>query len=147
MGTLSPAKMSEIIQTLKPHYDIILFDAPPILGISDAAVIVHEVDTTLLVIQHRRHPRNISWRAKKAVEDVGGRFGGVILNKVQLRSDDSYYYYTSYYGYYKSGSKKEAQKKAREKKRQLEKKNKQFEQTKPTTAVGAAPEGQRNDEF
>jgi capsular exopolysaccharide synthesis family protein len=150
MGALSPAKMSEIIQTLKPHYDVILFDAPPILGISDAAVIVHEVDTTLLVIQHRRYPRNISWRAKKAVEEVGGRFGGVILNKVQLRTDESYYYYTTYYGYYgyyKSGSKKETQKKAREKKRQLEKKNKQFEQTKPTTAAGVAPEGQRNDEF
>lgn len=124
MGALSPAKMSEVVETLRPHYDVILFDAPPILGISDAAVIVHEVDTTLLVIQHRRYPRNISWRAKKVVEEVGGRFGGVILNKVHLRSDDSYYYYTSYYGYYgyyKSGSRGDTKKKAREKKRQMQK--------------------------
>jgi capsular exopolysaccharide synthesis family protein len=151
MGALSPAKMSEIVQTLKPHYDVILFDAPPILGISDAAVIVHEVDTTLLAIQHRRYPRNISWRAKKVVEEVGGRFGGVILNKVQLRSDDSYYYYTSYYGYYgyyKSGSKGDTQKKARENKRQLEKKNKQLQQTAPAAGgEGAAPERRRSDEF
>ncbi|MEO0435213.1 MAG: polysaccharide biosynthesis tyrosine autokinase, partial [Cyanobacteria bacterium J06656_5] len=56
MGALSPAKMHEVVETLKPHYDVILFDSPPILGISDAAVIVHEVDMTLLVIQHRRYP-------------------------------------------------------------------------------------------
>jgi len=149
MGALSPAKMSEIVQTLKPHYDVILFDAPPILGISDAAVIVHEVDTTLLAIQHRRYPRNISWRAKKVVEEVGGRFGGVILNKVQLRSDDSYYYYTSYYGYYgyyKSGSKGDTQKKARENKRQLEKRNKQIQQQAPAPG-GQESERRRSDEF
>jgi Mrp family chromosome partitioning ATPase len=142
--------MSEIIQTLKPHYDIILFDAPPILGISDAAVIVHEVDTTLLVIQHRRYPRNISWRAKKVVEEVGGRLGGVILNKVQLRSDDSYYYYTTYYGYhgyYKSVSKQNTQKKVREKKRQLEKINRQLEQSAPTSGAGATPNQRSNNEF
>jgi capsular exopolysaccharide synthesis family protein len=151
MGALSPAKMAEVVQTLKPHYDVILFDAPPILGISDAAVIVHEVDTTLLAIQHRRYPRNISWRAKKVVEEVGGRFGGVILNKVHLRSDDSYYYYTSYYGYYgyyKSGSKGDTQKKARENKRQLDKKNKaNATPTGGVSAVEGSGERRRSDEF
>jgi polysaccharide biosynthesis transport protein len=125
MGALSPAKMSEIVETLKPHYDVILFDSPPILGISDAAVIVHEVDMTLLVIQHRRYPRNISWRAKKVVEEVQGKLSGVVLNKVHLRSDESYYYYTSYYGYYgyyKSGSRTETTKKVKENKKVLDKK-------------------------
>lgn len=151
MGALSPAKMSEIVQTLRPHYDVVLFDAPPILGISDAAVIVHEVDTTLLVIQHRRYPRNISWRAKKVVEEVGGRFGGVILNKVQLRSDESYYYYTSYYGYhgyYKAGSKNEARKKARQNKRQLEKRNKSLQTSDSANAItDTGTERKSRDEF
>jgi polysaccharide biosynthesis transport protein len=155
MGALSPAKMSEIVETLKPHYDVILFDAPPILGISDAAVIVHEVDTTLLAIQHRRYPRNISWRAKKVVEEVGGRFGGVILNKVHLRSDDSYYYYTSYYGYYgyyKSGSRGDTKKKARENKRQLEKriKDKTADEagaSNPETSEAASTGQPEKDEF
>jgi len=128
MGALSPAKMSEIIETLRPHYEVIMFDAPPILGISDAAVIVHEVDLTLLAIQHRRYPRNISWRAKKVVEEVQGRFAGVVLNKVHLRSDDSYYYYTSYYGYnnyYEEGSSvKKTQAKAKANKRRLQKNSK-----------------------
>jgi capsular exopolysaccharide synthesis family protein len=124
MGALNPAKMREILASLKPHYDVILIDSPPILGISDAAVIVHEVDITLLVIQHRRYPRNISARAQKAIEEVQGRLGGVVLNKVHLRSDESYYYYTSYYGYdsyYKSGSRKEARKRAKENKKIIDK--------------------------
>ena len=122
MGALSPAKISEIIMSLRPHYDLIFFDSPPILGISDAAVIVHEVDLTLQVIQHRRYPRNISWRAKKVVEEVQGTYGGVVLNKVHLRSDESYYYYTSYYGYhgyYDSGSRKQARERAKEQKQKL----------------------------
>ncbi|NJK90970.1 MAG: polysaccharide biosynthesis tyrosine autokinase [Blastochloris sp.] len=129
MGALSPAKMSEIIETLRPHYEVIMFDSPPILGISDAAVIVHEVDMTLLVIQHRRYPRNISWRAKKVVEEVQGRFTGVVLNKVHLRSDDSYYYYTSYYGYNSyyedNGSRKKAKQNAKVNKQRLEKTSQQ----------------------
>jgi polysaccharide biosynthesis transport protein len=129
MGALSPAKMSEIIETLRPHYEVIMFDAPPILGISDAAVIVHEVDMTLLAIQHRRYPRNISWRAKKVVEEVQGRFAGVVLNKVHLRTDDSYYYYTSYYGYnsyYEEGSSiKGAREKAKVNKQRRQKKSNQ----------------------
>jgi len=127
MGALSPAKIHEICETLRPHYDVILFDAPPILGISDAAVIVHEVDLSLLTIQHRRYPRNISWRAKKVIEEVQGTLAGVVLNKVHLRSDESYYYYTSYYGYYgyyKTGSRKEASERAKANKKKLAKQNK-----------------------
>ncbi len=130
MGALSPAKLSEIVATLKPHYDVIFFDSPPILGISDAAVIVHEVDSTLLVIQHRRYPRNISWRAKKVVEEVQGNLAGVVLNKVHLKSDESYYYYTSYYGYYgyyQTGSRREAKTRAKENQRKLKKQQKNVE--------------------
>ncbi|MEM1158929.1 MAG: polysaccharide biosynthesis tyrosine autokinase [Verrucomicrobiota bacterium] len=127
MGALSPAKLSEIVAALKPHYDVIFFDSPPILGISDAAVIVHEVDSTLLVIQHRRYPRNISWRAKKVVEEVQGNLAGVVLNKVHLKSDESYYYYTSYYGYYgyyQTGSRREAKNRAKENQRKLKQQQK-----------------------
>jgi capsular exopolysaccharide synthesis family protein len=123
MGALSPAKMAEIISTLKPYYEVILFDAPPILGISDAAVIVHEVDLTILAVQHRRYPRHISLYAKNAIAEMQGRFAGVVLNKVQLRSDDSYYYYTSYYGYEESYD-KATQKKLKKKRKQAEQKDK-----------------------
>jgi hypothetical protein len=59
---------------------------------------------TLLLIQHRRYPRNVSQRAKRVIEDVGGKLFGVILNNVNIKTDDNYYYYAGYstqYGYKK----------------------------------------------
>jgi Mrp family chromosome partitioning ATPase len=79
-------------------------DSPPVLGISDASVISQEVDVTLLLIQHRRYPRNVSQRAKRVIEEVGGKLFGVILNNVNIKTDDNYYYYAGYstqYGYKK----------------------------------------------
>jgi capsular exopolysaccharide synthesis family protein len=136
MGALSPAKMAEIIATLKPYYEVILFDAPPILGISDAAVVVHEVDMTLLAVQHRRYPRHISLRAKNAITEMQGRFVGVVLNKVQLRSDDSYYYYTSYYGY-EEGYDKASKKKLKKVRKQAKQKKGQETNTSGSTGSDA----------
>ncbi|MDR1192149.1 MAG: polysaccharide biosynthesis tyrosine autokinase [Verrucomicrobiales bacterium] len=136
MGALSPTKMAEIVATLKPYYEVILFDAPPILGISDAAVIVHEVDMTLLVVQHRRYPRHISLRAKNAITEMQGRFAGVVLNKVQLRSDDSYYYYTAYYGY-EDGYNKTSKKKLRKARKQIKQNKKSGVETSGSTDSGA----------
>ena len=70
------------------------------LGISDGSIIAREVDYVILVIQHRRYPREISLRAKRAIEEVHGNCVGMVLNCVAVKSDDSYYYYSSYGNYY-----------------------------------------------
>ena len=75
-------------------------DSPPILGVSDASVLASEVDLTMIVVQHRKLPRNMLLRVKQAVENVGGNVIGVVLNNVDVRSDSQYQYYTSYYTYY-----------------------------------------------
>jgi Mrp family chromosome partitioning ATPase len=92
--------MSELIQDVKQRFDLILVDSPPILGVSDASVLASEVDLTMIVVQHRKLPRNMLLRVKMAVENVGGQVIGVVLNNVDVRSDSQYQYYTSYYTYY-----------------------------------------------
>jgi polysaccharide biosynthesis transport protein len=92
--------MSELIQDVKQRFDLVLVDSPPILGVSDASVLASEVDLTMLVVQHRKLPRNMLLRVKQAVENVGGHVIGVVLNNVDVRSDSQYQYYTSYYTYY-----------------------------------------------
>ena len=106
MGSFSGARLREILADLKLRYDLVLIDGPPVLGISDGSVIAHEVDACLLVIQHRRYPRDISLRAKRAIEEVKGTLLGVVLNAVTIRSDEAYYYYSSYGSYYNSASAK-----------------------------------------
>ena len=54
----------------------------------------------MIVVQHRKLPRNMLVRVKEAVENVGGHVIGVVLNNVDVRSDSQYQYYTSYYTYY-----------------------------------------------
>jgi capsular exopolysaccharide synthesis family protein len=100
MGSFSGAKLREILDDLKLRYDLVLIDSPPVLGISDGSVIAHEADACLLVIQHRRYPRDISLRAKRAIEEVKGNLLGVVLNAVTIKSDEAYYYYSSYGDYY-----------------------------------------------
>ena len=99
-GILNSRRMSELILEVKQRFDMVLLDSPPILGISDASVLVNEVDLTLMIIQHRKLPKHMLVRVKKAVENVGGRLIGVVLNNVNISSDGAYQYYTSYYSYY-----------------------------------------------
>ncbi|WP_035611537.1 polysaccharide biosynthesis tyrosine autokinase [Haloferula sp. BvORR071] len=99
-GILNSRRMSELIQDVKQRFDLVLVDSPPILGVSDASVLASEVDLTMIVVQHRKLPRNMLMRVKQAVENVGGHVIGVVLNNVDVRSDSQYQYYTSYYTYY-----------------------------------------------
>ena len=101
IGVLAGDKIQNMLDDLKARYDLVLIDAPPVLGISDGSIIAREVDYVILVIQHRRYPREISLRAKRAIEEVHGNCVGMVLNCVAVKSDDSYYYYSSYGNYYK----------------------------------------------
>jgi len=105
LGGFSRARFGFLLEACRPNFDVIVVDAPPVLGISDASVISQEVDVTLLLVQHRRYPRNVCQRAKRVIDEVGGKLFGVILNNVNIKTDDNYYYYagysTSYYGHRK----------------------------------------------
>jgi Mrp family chromosome partitioning ATPase len=107
VGILNSQRMSDTIAELKKRYDILFFDSPPILGVSDASVIASEVDQTVIVVEHRRFPRAMLSRVKQAILGVGGTLLGVVLNNVDLKHDQNYYYYTNYYGYYSPQNTKE----------------------------------------
>jgi len=99
-GILNSQRMSELIEDVKARFDLVLIDSPPILGVSDASVLVNEADLTIIVVQHRKLPRQMLLRVKQAIENVGGTVLGVVLNNVDTRTDSQYQYYTSYYTYY-----------------------------------------------
>jgi polysaccharide biosynthesis transport protein len=96
-GLLGTQKMGELVEILKQSYDFILFDAPPIIGVSDASLLVGKMDGVLLVVQHRKYPRSVSNRAKDMVQNVGANLLGVVLNNINISRDYSYYYH--YYSY------------------------------------------------
>lgn len=99
-GILNSQRMIDLIQQVKSRYDMVFFDSPPILGVSDASVIASSVDMTLVVVQHRRFPRSMLQRVKQGLANVGARIVGCVLNNTDIRHDEYYEYYTSYYQYY-----------------------------------------------
>ncbi|HWB59189.1 MAG TPA: polysaccharide biosynthesis tyrosine autokinase [Chthoniobacteraceae bacterium] len=100
VAVLNSHRVVELIARAKTQFDLVLFDSPPILGLSDGAVLSSVAEMTVMVVQHRRFPRASLLRVKQAVLNVGGNLTGVVLNRVDTRDDQNYYYYTSYYDYY-----------------------------------------------
>lgn len=99
-GILNSQRMIDLIQQVRGSFDMVFFDSPPILGVSDASVIASSVDLTLVVVQHRRFPRAMLQRVKQGLTNVGARIVGCVLNNTDIRHDEYYEYYTSYYQYY-----------------------------------------------
>jgi succinoglycan biosynthesis transport protein ExoP len=97
MGVLNSVAMKEMVQELKRRYEFVFFDSPPIMGVSDAAILASEVDLSLQVIQYRKYPQAMTIRAKQMVEKVGGNLVGVVLNNINMSQDENYYYYSGYY--------------------------------------------------
>src|SRR5437868_8851632 len=91
--------MKELIQDVRRRYDFVFYDSPPLLGVSDASILASEVDMVLQVIQYRRYPQPMTIRAKQTILKVGGNLLGIVLNNINMSSDESYYYYSGYYDY------------------------------------------------
>ena len=101
MNILGSASMKDMVAELKQRYDFVFFDSPPIMGVSDAAILASEMDMVIQVIQYRRYPQPMNIRAKQMIEKVGGTLIGIVLNNINMSQDESYYYYSGYYhGYY-----------------------------------------------
>lgn len=92
---LVSTKMKAIIDDLIQTFDIIIFDVPPCLIVTDALILARLVDFTIIVsAQNVTKIENLK-RAKLAIENVGGKVAGVVLNKVQVNAksyENSYYY-------------------------------------------------------
>ena len=117
MNILGSASMKDLVAELKQRYDFVFFDSPPIMGVSDAAILASEIDMVVQVIQYRRYPQPMNIRAKQMIEKVGGTLIGIVLNNINMSQDESYYYYSGYYHgyYYYSKNEEEQDAEAREK--------------------------------
>ena len=96
---LGSKKNVQLIEELKKHFDIIIFDGAPITGLSDSLIISSIVDKVLIVSSINRTPKTELKNTKKNLENVGANIAGLVINNINNRTDSygSYYYYN--YGY------------------------------------------------
>lgn len=88
-------KMKKVIDDLSQIFDIIIFDVPPCLVVTDALILARLVDFSIIVAAQNYTKMDELNKAKIAIESVGGKVAGVVLNKVQMQSKtytNSYYY-------------------------------------------------------
>lgn len=99
-GVLNSYRMRELLDEVRRRFDIVLIDSPPVLGVSDASLIVSKADATIMVVQPRKLPMKALVREKMVIENAGGHLMGVVMNNVDISGDTQYQYYTTYYSYY-----------------------------------------------
>ena len=95
---LGSQNMVDIFEELKQHFDYVLVDTPPVMPVTDAAVVSGKVDGTILIIASGEVSPSIAVEAKKRLEQAGAHMLGVVLNKVDVASTGHYGY--GYYYYY-----------------------------------------------
>lgn len=90
-------QMANLLRTLQKHFTHVVVDSPPITSFTDGVLIASMVDGVILVVHSGRSSRQVVRRAKMLLQEVGAKIFGVVLNNVNLRSQDNYYYYQTYY--------------------------------------------------
>ncbi len=81
---LGSRRMEEIIAALLERADVVLFDAPPVVAVTDAAVLATKVDGVLLVINAGGTKRDYARAAKARLEKVNANLLGAVLNNVRF---------------------------------------------------------------
>jgi hypothetical protein len=97
---LSAPSMGQFLREVREEYDIVLIDTPPVLPVTDSAIVAAQVDGVVLVYQAGKVGRLVLKRAKAHLDSARAKVWGVVLNDVQSEvADYSYtHYYTHYYG-------------------------------------------------
>jgi capsular exopolysaccharide synthesis family protein len=97
-------RMKRLIVEASEQFDIVLIDTPPIIAVTDAAILAQEVDGVILVLASGKVNKDIAQRAKDLLDKVGAKILGAVLNKVEMKSSEYSYY--NYHGSDDSKNKK-----------------------------------------
>jgi len=97
---LGSKRMKEFVVQTRKRYEIILFDSPPLLAVTDAAILATQADGLVLVAASMVAQVEGLRRVSKYLADIGVRMLGVVLNKLDYRHAYGKYYASYHYGYY-----------------------------------------------
>ncbi len=97
---LGSDRMLDFIEQVKSRYEIVIFDSPPLIAVTDAAVLSNEVDGVLLVVNSGSTHRDALIRGMDLLRNVNAKILGVLLNGVSRENTYGSYYYYYYYHYY-----------------------------------------------
>jgi succinoglycan biosynthesis transport protein ExoP len=110
---LGSTRMSELIGFLSEKFDIIIWDSPPLMTVTDSLILSKFLDGTIIVAKSGKTTYEIVGRGLKKFKgrretDMESRVLGVVINAFDTKKSDQYYYY-QYYNYYPSSEEESKQ--------------------------------------
>jgi capsular exopolysaccharide synthesis family protein len=112
---LGSARMEELLIKAQERFAQIIIDSPPIISVTDAAILSTKSEGVLLVIRAEEVPRKAAKKAKDQLLGVNARLLGSVLNDIPFQKHGYYYYnyYHKYQAYYYSHGDQEKSKRTR----------------------------------
>lgn len=92
---LGSTRMDQVIEEARHLYDVIIFDMPPVVTVTDAQIMASKADGTLLVVRENVTRKDALTKAKDLLEMVQAKVLGVVYNGAQNLKDQGYYYYNN----------------------------------------------------
>ena len=90
-------RMEKLIAALQEAFDLVIYDAPPVLSVTDAQILATKVDGTILVVRENKAEKEAVRQAVGLIQHVRAKIIGTVLNDV-TGSSTGYYGYYGYYG-------------------------------------------------
>ncbi|MDR7002196.1 CpsD/CapB family tyrosine-protein kinase [Neobacillus niacini] len=90
---LSSMAMEVFLENALEEYEMVLFDAPPVLAVTDAQILANKCDGTILVVSSGKTEKDKLEKAKELLEAAQSKIVGVVLNNKKIDSKSNYYYY------------------------------------------------------
>ncbi|MDE0545402.1 polysaccharide biosynthesis tyrosine autokinase [Microbacterium sp. C7(2022)] len=96
---LGSTQMHTLLEVLERDFDVVLCDAPPLLPVTDAAILARATSGAIVAVSSGNTTRHQLSGAVDVLETVDAKIAGVVLSMVPTRGPDAYYAYGYGYGY------------------------------------------------
>lgn len=96
---LNSNKMTKLIEEVREKFELIIFDLPPMIGLTDAQIMATKTDGVIFIIRKDAADKKYLKKAKEQLDNVGANIIGAVFNGID--SESSSYYNGYYNGYYK----------------------------------------------
>ena len=90
MDLLNSQQMKALVALLAQQYDLVIFDTPPLLAVSDTLVLARQVEKAIYVVRWAKTPRNAVTAGLRQIIDAGADLAGIVMTQVDTKKQARY---------------------------------------------------------
>lgn len=90
---LASNRMKQLKDELEELFDLVIFDLPPVIAVTDAQIMASKTDGTIFVINKGGADKEMVLKSKELLDKVQANVLGAVFNRVETKNDNYYAYY------------------------------------------------------